>query len=90
MKSIQKKDYTIKIYRLLQENTTQNLESEKQPNRAFLHEALTSTVIKNCKASTSDKFKIKFRFSVNDVINTKEQVVFGAIKDAFEGENMQT
>ena len=28
--------------------------------------------------------------SNNDMINTKEQTVISAIKDAFEGENMQT
>ena len=29
-------------------------------------------------------------FKIHDVINTKEQTVISAIKDAFEGENIQT
>ena len=29
-------------------------------------------------------------FTLHDVINTKEQTVINSIKDAFEGENMQT
>ena len=36
------------------------------------------------------QFKKKLGFRIQDVINTKEQTVISAIKDAFEGENMQT
>ena len=32
----------------------------------------------------------KFRIYTTDVINTKEQTVINSIKDAFEGENMQS
>ena len=32
----------------------------------------------------------KLGFTLHDVINTKEQAVISAIKEAFEGENMQT
>ena len=35
-------------------------------------------------------FKIRLGFNLHDVINTKEQTVLVAIKEAFEGENMQT
>ena len=35
-------------------------------------------------------FKKKLGFALHDVINTKEQSVISAIKDAFEGEDMQT
>ena len=32
----------------------------------------------------------KFRIYTNDVINTKEETIISSIKDAFEGENMQS
>ena len=35
-------------------------------------------------------FKKKLGFTLHDVINTKEQSVISAIRDTFEGENMQT
>ena len=44
----------------------------------------------NCRTDESCKFKKKLGFKIHDVINTKEQTVISAIKDAFEGENMQT
>ena len=44
----------------------------------------------DCRTVESCKFKKKFGFKVHDVINTKEQTVISAIKDVFEGENMQT
>ena len=34
--------------------------------------------------------KKKLRFRLHDVIKTKEQTVIESIKDAFEGENMQS
>ena len=42
------------------------------------------------KTDKSSEFKRKLGFTLHDVINTKEQTVISAIKDAFEGENMQT
>ena len=42
------------------------------------------------RADESYKFKKKLGFTLHNVINTKEQTVISAIKDAFEGENMQT
>ena len=40
------------------------------------------------RTDESCKFKKKSGFKIHDVINTKEQTVISAIKDAFEGENM--
>ena len=34
--------------------------------------------------------KTKLGFNLHDVINTKEQTVLKSIKDAFEGEDMQS
>ena len=42
------------------------------------------------KTDKSSEFKRKLGFTLHDVINTKEQTVIYAIKDAFEGEDMQT
>ena len=44
----------------------------------------------NSRTDESCKFKRNLGFTLHDVINTKEQTVISAIKDAFEGENMQT
>ena len=44
----------------------------------------------DCRTNDSCKFKRKLGFTLHDVINTKEQTVISAIKNAFEGENMQT
>ena len=43
-----------------------------------------------CRTDESSKFKRKLGFTVHDVINTKEQTVISVIKDAFQGENIQT
>ena len=42
----------------------------------------------HCRTAESWKFKKKLEFKLHDVINTKQQTR-GAIKEAFEGENMQ-
>ena len=42
----------------------------------------------DCRTDESCKFLKKFK--IHDVINTKEQTVISAIKEAFEGEMMQT
>ena len=44
----------------------------------------------DCRTDESCKFKRNLGFTLHDVINTKEQTVINSIKDAFEGENMQT
>ena len=44
----------------------------------------------DCRTDESCKFLKNLGFKLHDVINTKEQTVVNSIKDAFEGENMQT
>ena len=44
----------------------------------------------DCRTVESCTFKEKLGFTLHDVINTREQSVISAIKDAFEGENVQT
>ena len=65
-------------------------ESTKQPNRKFIHVDLGLKIIMNSRTDESCKFKRNLGFTLHDVINTKEQTVINSIKDAFEGENMQT
>ena len=64
--------------------------NEKQPNRRFLRSDLVLKVIMNCRKDESCNRKKNLRFRLHDVINTKEQTVLKSIKDAFEGEDMQT
>ena len=63
---------------------------KKQPNRRFLHNDLALKVIMDCRTDKSCNFKRKLGFKVHDVINTKEQTVLEPIKNAFEGEDMQS
>ena len=66
-------------------------ESTNQPHRRFIQVDLALKIIMNSRTDESCKFKKKtLGFAVHDVINTEEQTVTCAIKDAFEGENMQT
>ena len=65
-------------------------ESTKQSHRRFIHVDLALKVIMDCRTDESCKFKRNLGFTLHDVINTKEQTVINSIKDAFEGENMQT
>ena len=44
----------------------------------------------NCRADESCNLKKNLKFRLHDVINTKEQTALESIKDAFEGEDMQT
>ena len=44
----------------------------------------------NSRTDKSCNFKRKLKFTLHDVINTKEKTVISAIKEAFEEENMQT
>ena len=44
----------------------------------------------DCRTDKSCNLKRNLGFTLRDVINTKEQTVINSIKDAFEGENMQT
>ena len=65
-------------------------ESTNQPHRRFIQVDLALKIIMNSRTDESCTFKKKLGFAVHDLINTKEQRVLCAIKDAFEGENMQT
>ena len=44
----------------------------------------------NCRADEPCNIKRNLGFRSHNVSNTKEQTVINSIKDAFEGENMQT
>ena len=65
-------------------------ESTKQPNRRFSHIDLALKIIMDCRTDKSCNLKRNLGFTLHDVINTKEQTVINSIKDAFEGEDMQT
>ena len=65
-------------------------ESTKQSHKRFIHVDLALKVIMDCRTDESCKFKKNLVFKLHNVINTKEQTVINSIKDAFEGENMQT
>ena len=43
-----------------------------------------------CRTDELCNLKRNLRFKLHDVINTNEQTVLKSIKDAFEGEDMQT
>ena len=64
--------------------------STKQLNRKFIHIDLALKVIIGSRTDESCNLKKKLGFTLYDVVNTKEQTVINSIKDAFEGENMQT
>ena len=44
----------------------------------------------DCRKDESCNLKRNPGFALHDVINTKEQTIINSIKDAFEGEDMQT
>ena len=44
----------------------------------------------DCRTDKSCSLKRNLGFRLHDVINTKEQTVLESIKNAFEGEDMQT
>ena len=58
--------------------------------KRFLRTALALKVIMDCRTDKSCNLKRNLGFTLHDVINTKEQTVINSIKDAFEGEDMQT
>ena len=55
-----------------------------------MHIDLALKIIVGCRTDKSCSFKRNLGFKLHDVINTKEQTVINSIKDAFEGEDMQT
>ena len=62
----------------------------KQSHRKFIHSDLALKIIMDCRIDESCNLKSNLGLRLHDVINTKEQTVINSIKDAFEGENMQT
>ena len=62
----------------------------KQSWTRFIHNGLALKIIMDCRTDESCNLKRNLGFTLHDVINTKEQTVINSIKDAFEGENMQT
>ena len=62
----------------------------KQSDRRFLHIDLALKIIMDCRTDKSCSLKKNLGFKLHDVINTKEQTIINSIKDAFEGENIQT
>ena len=65
-------------------------ERKYQPNRRFLCSDLALKVIMDSRTDKSCNLKRNLGFKLHDVINTKEQTVLQSIKNAFEGEGMQT
>ena len=63
---------------------------EKQPNRRFLRSDLALKIIMNSRTDESCNLKRNLGFDLHDVTNTKEQTVLESIKEAFQGEDMQT
>ena len=63
---------------------------KKQLNKRFLCSDLELQVIMDCRTDESCNLKGYLGFRLHDVSNTKEQTVINSIKDAFEGENIQT
>ena len=62
----------------------------KQSHRKFIRNDLALKIIMDCRTDQSCNFKRNLGFSLHDVINIKDQTAINSIKDAFEGENMQT
>ena len=62
----------------------------KQPNRKFIRNDLALKIVMDCRTDESCNLKRNLGFTLHGVINTKEQTVINSIKDAFEGEDMQT
>ena len=56
----------------------------------YAHEGIIIHVIMHFRTPESCKFKRSLGFKLHDVINCKEQIVLESMKDAFEGQNMQT
>ena len=58
----------------------------------YAYECIIIPVIMHCRVSTpkSIEFRSKLGFNEYDITLTKEQSVLKSVKDAFEGENMQT
>ena len=55
----------------------------KQSCRRFILNDLALKIIMDCRTDESCNLKRNLRFTLHDVINTKEQTVINSIKDAF-------
>ena len=77
---------TNKYQKKYKKHRSESNESTKQPNRRFIQNDLALNVIMDCRTDESRNLG----FTLHDVINTKEKTVLNSIKDAFEGENMQS
>ena len=65
-------------------------EPKYQPNRKFIRNDLALKIIMDCRTDESCNLKKNLGFKLHDVINTKEQTVINSLKEAFEGEDMQS
>ena len=61
-------------------------------NGLYIIEDLALKIIMQCRLSAeeTENFRSELLFKQHNIIMTKEQSVLKSIKDAFEGENMQT
>ena len=64
--------------------------SKKQRQRRFIRNDLGNCLVKTMRTDKINELRKKLGCNVIDVFNTNEQSLIGVIKDAFEGENMQT
>ena len=62
----------------------------KQRNRRFLRIDLALKIIMDCRTDEPCSLKRNLGFNLHDVINAKKQTILRSIKNAFEGEDMQT
>ena len=65
-------------------------EPMKQSYESLLRIDLALKIIMDCRTDELCNLKRNLGFTLHDVINTKEQTIINSIKDAFEGEDMQT
>ena len=63
---------------------------KKDQKRRFLRSDLAWKVLMDCRTDVSCNLKRNQGLRLHDVVNNKEQTVRNSIKDAFEGENIQT
>ena len=62
----------------------------KQRNRRFLRIDLALKIIMDCRTDEPCSLKRNLGFNLHDVINAKKQTILRSIKNAFEGEDIQT
>ena len=65
-------------------------ETLKQSYRKFICNDLALKIMMDCRTDESYNLKRNLGFTIHNVINSKEQTVINSVKDAFEGEDMQT